>query len=139
ELAVHPVPSFDPDAVRAAGVEPGAVGAVLGASPGDDLSGLPGLAWVHSGAAGVDAWLTPGRLPEGVQLTSAVGNGAIPLAEHALMLMLMLSRQAPRWLAAQQRHVWDRFTHGELAGGRLGIIGYGNSGQDLAVKAQACH
>ncbi|UFU01893.1 D-2-hydroxyacid dehydrogenase [Ruania suaedae] len=139
ERPVHPVRGFDREAVLAAGVEPGEVGAVLRASPRDDLSALTALAWVHSGAAGVDGWLAPGKLPDGVVLTSAVGNGAIPLAEHALMLMLMLSREAPRWFAAQQRHVWDRFTHGELAGSTLGIIGYGNSGQDLAAKAQACH
>ncbi|UFU07904.1 D-2-hydroxyacid dehydrogenase [Ruania halotolerans] len=137
--AVHRVESFAPEAVRAAGADPALVGAVLGAGPSDDLSALPALTWVHSGAAGVDGWLSAGSPPDGVVLTSAVGNGAIPLAEHALMLMLMLSRQAPRWFAAQQRHVWDRYTHGELAGATLGIIGYGNSGRDLARKAQACH
>ncbi len=136
---VYRTESLLPDAVRAAGADPGHVSAVLGARPANDLSGLPALRWVHSGAAGVDGWLSAGAPPEHVVLTSAVGNGAIPLAEHALMLMLMLSRDAPRWFAAQQRHVWDRFTHGELAGSTLGIIGYGNSGRDLARKAQACH
>lgn len=113
--------------------------ALVGASPGDDLSALPSLRWVHSTAAGVDGWLRVGTLPECVTLTSAAGNGAIPLAEHALMLMLMLSRDSPRWARAQQRHDWERRTHSELAGARLGIIGYGNSGKDLAQKALACH
>lgn len=113
--------------------------ALVGASPADDLSELPSLRWVHSTAAGVDGWLAPGLLPDHVTLTSAAGNGAIPLAEHALLLMLMISRDAPRWAAAQQRHEWERRVHGELAGARLGIIGYGNSGKDLARKALACH
>lgn len=113
--------------------------ALVGASPADDLRALPSLRWVHSSAAGVDGWLTPGTLPDHVILTSAAGNGAIPLAEHALMLMLMLSRDAPRWARAQQRHEWERRQHGELAGARLGIIGYGHSGKDLAMKALACH
>lgn len=115
------------------------VSALVGASPSEDLTAFPSLRWVHSTAAGVDGWLAPGTLPDHVTLTSAAGNGAIPLAEHALMLMLMLSRDAPRWARAQQRHEWERRTHGELAGARLGIIGYGNSGQDLARKALACH
>jgi phosphoglycerate dehydrogenase-like enzyme len=51
----------------------------------------------------------------------------------------MLSRDAPRWARAQQRREWDRFTHGELAGATLGIVGYGNSGRELAEKAAACH
>ncbi|WP_227873093.1 D-2-hydroxyacid dehydrogenase [Brachybacterium ginsengisoli] len=115
------------------------VTALLGASPAEDLTRYPAMRWVHSTAAGVDGWLRPGVLPEHVILTSAAGNGAIPLAEHALMLMLMLSRDAPRWARAQERHDWERRTHGELAGARLGILGYGNSGEDLARKALACH
>lgn len=132
------------DAPSAAGVEgaggdPRAIRAVLGAGPSDPLAELPSLTWVHSAAAGVDGWLTGPGLPEHVTLTSAVGNGAIPLAEHALMLMLMLSRDAPRWARAQAEHRWDRHVHGELAGTELGIIGYGHSGQDLARKSLACH
>lgn len=115
------------------------VRAVFGASPTDDLSVFPRLEWVHSDAAGADGWLRDGRLPDGVVLTSAAGNGAIPLAEHAMMLMLMLSRDAVRWVRAQARHEWERRTHGELSGRTLGIIGYGNSGKDLASKALACH
>ncbi|WP_166844394.1 D-2-hydroxyacid dehydrogenase [Isoptericola sp. BMS4] len=136
---VHEVTEPTPCACARGGVPLADVGVVLGASPRDDLSFLPGLRWVHSGAAGVDGWLAAGTLPDGVTLTSAAGNGAVPLAEHALMLMLMLSRDAPRWTAAQRRHEWDRFTHGELAGATLGVVGYGNSGRDLARKAQACH
>ncbi|WP_147916750.1 D-2-hydroxyacid dehydrogenase [Ruania zhangjianzhongii] len=124
---------------RASGVDPLRVGAVLGASPGDDLSFLPALRWVHSSAAGVDAWMAAGAIPDQALLTSAVGNGAVPLAEHALLLMLMLNRDAPRWFRAQQRREWDRYVHGELAGASLGIVGYGNSGTDLAGKALACH
>lgn len=125
--------------LAAQGVEPAQVGAVVCASPRDDLSFLPSLRWVHSAMAGVDPWLVPGVVPEGVTLTSAAGNGAVPLAEHALLLMMMLSRDAPRWVRAQQRHEWDRYRHGELAGASLGIIGYGNSGADLARKGLACH
>lgn len=126
-------------ACRDRGIDPRDVGAVLGASPRDDLTFLPSLQWVHSATAGVDQWLEAGAVPPGVTLTSAAGNGAVPLSEHALMMMLMLSRDSKRTFAAQQRHEWDRFTHGELTGLTLGLIGYGNSGQDLAVKAQACH
>ena len=119
--------------------DPAAVGALLGAGPRDDFSPYPHLAWVHSAAAGVDGWIGAGGLPSTVTLTSAVGNGAVPMAEHALMLMLMLNRQAVQWVRAQDRHAWERRTHGELSGRSLGIIGYGNSGRDLAAKARACH
>ncbi|MVA74465.1 D-2-hydroxyacid dehydrogenase [Auraticoccus sp. F435] len=126
-------------ACERAGVDPAEVGAVLGASSTDDLSLFPALEWVHSGAAGVDAWVAADAVPAGARLTSAVGNGAVPLAEHALMLMLQLSRSAPRWAQAQREHRWDRFVHGELAGSTLGLVGLGHSGTDLAGKALACH
>ena len=96
------------------------------------LDQLPRLRWVHSAAAGVDATLTPRLRASPIDLTSATGNGAIPLAEHAAMLMLMLNRNAPRWARAQTEHRWDRFTHDELHGKTLGIIGLGHSGTHLA-------
>src|SRR5690606_25788785 len=72
-------------------------------------------------------------------LTSAKGNGAIPLAEHAMMLMLMLDRDMLRSFRAQTERRWDRFFHGELNGKTCGIIGTGHSGTDLALKAKAFH
>jgi phosphoglycerate dehydrogenase-like enzyme len=74
-----------------------------------------------------------------VVLTSSTGNGAIPLAEHSMLLMLMLNRDAPRWVRAQTDRKWERFSHPELNGLTLGIFGLGNSGSDLALKAQAFH
>ncbi len=103
------------------------------------LSDAPSLRWVHSWAAGPDAELTPEMAASDVVLTSSVGNGAIPLAEHSMMLMLMLNRDAPRWARAQQAKTWDRFTHGELKGLTVGLFGVGHSGSDLAAKAKAFH
>jgi phosphoglycerate dehydrogenase-like enzyme len=74
-----------------------------------------------------------------VVLTSSAGNGAIPLAEHSMLLMLMLNRDVPRWMRAQLDRKWERFTHPELNGLTVGIFGLGNSGSDLALKASAFH
>jgi phosphoglycerate dehydrogenase-like enzyme len=95
------------------------------------------LQWVHSWAAGVDGALHPEMVASPVVLTSSKGNGAVPLAEHALMLMLMLDRDAPRWLRAQGSRTWDRFPHGELAGATCGIVGMGGAGSALAHRAAA--
>ncbi|MCI2419578.1 D-2-hydroxyacid dehydrogenase [Saccharopolyspora sp. K220] len=113
--------------------------AVIGRVPPQVLAQAPRLRWVHSPAAGVDADLTNEMLASQVVLTSSAGNGAVPLAEHAMMLMLMLNRDATRWLRAQADARWDRFVHGELAGRTVGIYGLGNSGLDLAAKAKAFH
>jgi len=97
------------------------------------------LTWLQSWAAGADAALYPEMIASPVVLTSAKGNGAIPLAEQAIWLMLTVTRNAARWLDAQHDHRWDHFEHGELNGLTCGIIGLGHSGQDLARKAKAFH
>ncbi|HVC35599.1 MAG TPA: D-2-hydroxyacid dehydrogenase [Chloroflexota bacterium] len=97
------------------------------------------LAWAQTWAAGPDAALFPEMIASPVTLTSCKGNGAIPLAEHAMMLMLLLNREAMRWIRAHAEQRWESFVHGELNGLTCGIIGLGHSGQDLALKAKAFH
>lgn len=113
--------------------------AIAGGAPQGTLASAPNVRWVHSWAAGPDADLTDEVLHSDVILTSSVGNGAIPLAEHSMMLMLMLNREAMRWIEAQRNKRWDRFTHAELNGLTLGIFGVGHAGTDLAAKAKAFH
>ncbi len=117
---------------------PGADG-LVGSVPDELLATAPDLRWIHSPAAGVDKELTPLVRERGITLTSSAGNGGIPLAEQSILLMLMLDRNVPRWMAAQREHRWDRFTHGELNGRTVGIVGLGNAGADLAAKAGAFH
>lgn len=117
----------------------GEMEAVIGRVPPDVLVKAPRLRWVHSPSAGVDADLTPEMLASPVVLTSSAGNGGISLAEHSILLMLMLSRDVPRWMRAQAERRWDHYRHGELAGRTVGIYGLGNSGLDLAAKAKAFH
>ncbi|MET3794737.1 D-2-hydroxyacid dehydrogenase [Aquamicrobium terrae] len=97
------------------------------------------LKWVQSWSAGPDHTLTPELIASDVLVTCARGNGAIPLAEHAIMMMLMLDRQMTRSFRAQQERRWDRFFHGELNGRTCGIVGTGFSGIELARKAKAFH
>jgi phosphoglycerate dehydrogenase-like enzyme len=94
---------------------------------------------VQSWAAGPDALMYPEFVASPVVATSCKGNGAIPLAEHAMLLMLMLNRDMPRWMRAQAERRWDHWSHPELNGLTCGIIGLGHSGQDLALKCQAFH
>ncbi|QSE89817.1 D-2-hydroxyacid dehydrogenase [Rhodococcus pseudokoreensis] len=104
-----------------------------------DPAPYPSLRWIHTATAGIDAFLTPSLLERDVTLTSSAGNGGIALAEHALMLMMMLGRDTSRWYRAQQHKQWDRYPHGELAGRTVVIVGMGAVGRDLARKAVACH
>lgn len=97
------------------------------------------LKWVQSWAAGPDSALYPEMVESPVVLTCCKGNGGVPLAEHAMMLMMMLSSGTVQWLDAQRDREWRRHVHPELNGKTCGIIGLGHSGKDLAVKAQSFH
>lgn len=112
---------------------------VAGSVPAPALARAKALEWVHSWAAGPNSQLYPEMVASPVTLTCSKGNGAVPLAEHAMMLMLMLNRQAMRWIEAQRERRWDPFMHDELAGKTCAILGTGYSGQDLAAKARAFH
>ncbi len=97
------------------------------------------LKWYHTWAAGVDHVLTPELLASQLIITSSKGNGGVYLAEHAIMLMLMLSREAPRYFQLQQERRWASRFHDQLEGKTVGIIGLGNCGADLALKCKAFH
>lgn len=112
---------------------------VAGALSQPALARAGRLKWIHSWAAGPDKQLFPEMVASPVVLTCSKGNGAIPLAEHAMMLMLMLNRSAMKWIESARQKKWERFTHGELNGMTVGIIGTGYSGVDLALKAKAFH
>ncbi len=112
---------------------------VAGHISADGLARASRLTWVQSWRAGTNEILYPEMVASPVTVTSCASNGAIPLAEHAMMLMLMLTRDAPRWLRNQAESRWERWYHPELTGLTCGIIGLGYSGKDLALKAKAFH
>lgn len=99
----------------------------LGFSGKELYARAPNLKWVHFFSTGVDGKLDD--LPKGVKVTCARGVYAPQLAEHALALLLALTRQ----LNATEIDV-DRLT--TIEGKRMLIIGMGGSGKALAAKAK---
>src|SRR5262245_56023368 len=79
------------------------------------------LKWVQSWLAGTNSLLYPEMIASPVVLTSVAGNGAISMAEHAVMLMLMLARDTRRWLRNQDARKWERWFHPELTAQTCGI------------------
>lgn len=74
------------------------------------------------------------------QVTVCNGNGisAEPIAEHVIMVLLMLARNAPRLLRSQLAQHWDRGVQGrEIGGMTLAIVGMGAIGSAVARRARA--
>lgn len=100
----------------------------------------PGLRWVHSISAGVEHLPLREMAERGIVLTNSAGAYASAMAEHALGGMIMLARRFPRYLEGQRERRWlDEDDAGMmlLRGKRLGIVGYGAVGREIAAIARA--
>jgi phosphoglycerate dehydrogenase-like enzyme len=111
---------------------------ILGRPPLGDLDRMTRLRWVQQAGAGAD-WLADAHAfrDSKVALTSASGVTAIPIAEHVLALMLVLSRRIHRFVQAQRDREWVRRGRlGELEGATVGIVGVGTIGEKTAEKCR---
>ncbi len=74
---------------------------------------------------------------QGVYVTNTPGSNAVSLAEHALFLMLALARRHTLSQDSFQERMIG-FPIGEtLHGKTLGVLGLGNSGRELAIRARS--
>jgi len=106
--------------------------------PTDILQRAPALRWIHIVAAGVERWIAAGLLErEGLIFTSGQGPTARPIAEYILMAMLMLAKNAPRYVRQQEERRWQGHRGAELLGKTLGIVGLGTIGGEAARLAKA--
>src|SRR5581483_11446826 len=73
----------------------------------------------------------------GITVVNAPTTNIVAAAEHALALMWALARQIPQADASVRRGEWkrERFTGTELVGKRLGLIGLGRVGAEVARRA----
>jgi phosphoglycerate dehydrogenase-like enzyme len=114
-----------------------------------DLGGFGGHELIDAAqAAGVELWQVLGYgldhidvgyvLASGIPLAHTPGScTAVPLAEHALHLMLTLEK---RWRESQAVLASGRYGGpfgGELEGQTLGLVGFGASGRALGRRAAA--
>jgi D-2-hydroxyacid dehydrogenase (NADP+) len=97
------------------------------------------LRWVQATGAGVNDLLYPELVESDVVLTSAKGIVGVHLADHAMALLLTLTRGIIR---AVRTPNWDqrapiRAVSWELLDHTMGIVGLGGTGRELAVRADA--
>ncbi len=105
-----------------------------------DSQGAPRLKWVHCDHAGLNRSARPEVFERGLLVTSSAGRSSPVLAEHAILFMLALAYNFTALLEAQRRHQWGipgQDTLRGLYGRTIGIVGLGNTGGELAVRAKA--
>ena len=101
----------------------------------------PRLRWVQAGTAGVDGVLKLGPWPSHIALTNARGVHGIPISEQLVAMMLAFSTRLHVLIRAQieRRSVAREVvsTKWELSGQTLLVIGLGDIGGSLAIRAEA--
>jgi D-2-hydroxyacid dehydrogenase (NADP+) len=99
------------------------------------------LRWVQVGSAGVENDLFPEMLDSQITLTNARAVYGPPIADHALGMMICLSKGLHYFIRRQASGDWSvprRMEPRELRGQTLLIIGLGGIGGELAKRAAAC-
>lgn len=114
--------------------------AVYGLPPIEQIKAAPRLRWIQLISAGVPWDLCPIAKGKGISVTNLSGLYGTTIAEHALAMMLVLSRNLHIAFAQQREKNWDRTlreTMRDLHGMTLGIVGVGDIGQSIARLCRA--
>jgi phosphoglycerate dehydrogenase-like enzyme len=99
------------------------------------------LRWVHKFAAGVDDCVSiPDFAERGILLTNTRRVYALPIAQHAIALMLALANKLPEYYSEQASGQWEKYFnpyergHIELEGKTMFVVGLGGIGTEIARR-----
>jgi len=95
------------------------------------------LQWIQSMATGVDYIVNLPSLKKKVLVTSTRGIHGPQMSEMAFLLMLALNRNFPQFVRNQDLRVWERWPTKLLNGKKVGILGIGVIGEEIARKSKA--
>jgi phosphoglycerate dehydrogenase-like enzyme len=99
----------------------------------------PGLRWLSTIYAGLDAFPLTTLAERGVTVTNGSGLNAVTVAEYAVMAVLVAAKRYDAVVRAQDRREWPRDAPGkvELAGSAALVIGHGTIGRLIGARLSA--
>jgi phosphoglycerate dehydrogenase-like enzyme len=98
----------------------------------------PNLRWIQFHFAGIDHAVDASILQkEDLVATTLSGGSASQMAEYVMTMLLALGHRLPDLINSQKRAEWpkdrwERFSPQELRESRVGIVGYGSIGRQVA-------
>jgi len=98
------------------------------------------LSLVVRAGAGYNTIDTATASKRGIYVSNCPGKNAVAVAELAFALILALDRRVPDNVAELRAGTWNKKEYSKakgLLGRTLGLIGYGNIGQEVARRAHA--
>ncbi|MEE4241171.1 MAG: phosphoglycerate dehydrogenase [Desulfopila sp.] len=104
----------------------------------DILEAATRLKVVGRAGIGLDNVDIPAASQKGIVVMNAPDGNATTTAEHAISMMMALSRNIPQATASMKAGKWEKkkFMGREVTGKTLGIVGIGRIGGIAAVRAQ---
>ncbi len=102
------------------------------------LEAAPNLKVVGRAGIGLDNVDIPAATVRGVVVMNTPGGNVVTTAEHAISMMLSLTRNIPRGTATLKDGKWDKklLQGREIFNKTLGVIGFGNIGSIVADRAR---
>jgi len=114
---------------------------VIGLCDADTLGASKSLHWIQSWYVGVENCVkVPGLVERNIVLTNMQRMSGVPIAEHAIALVMALSRGLPQFARHQQAGHWNR-DEGvvgdmrEMNGRTMLVVGLGGIGTEVARRA----
>lgn len=102
------------------------------------IDAAPNLKYIISPAVGYEWVDTSYARSKGIAVLNCPTFVPLSVAEHAMALLLGVAKKLPQAQAAMRKGRWspNDFTSFELAGKRLGLVGYGHIGKHIERMAQ---
>jgi D-3-phosphoglycerate dehydrogenase len=110
----------------------------LGVIDEDLIDSAPKLKVIARHGAGYDSINITYCTKRGIRVTYAPLSNANAVAEHTIALLFAIARHVPQMDAGQREGNWEirkKYTHIELEGKTIGLIGVGRIGALVAKKA----
>lgn len=98
------------------------------------------LSLIVRAGAGVNTIDVEGASRRGIYVSNCPGRNSVAVAELALGLILALDRRIPDNVAELRAGTWNKKEYSKargLHGRTLGLLGFGNIGQEVAIRARA--
>jgi len=103
----------------------------------EDFAKAKKLKWVQTNSTGVEQVMYPAFQNSDVILTNAGRSITSVVADHAVTMFLALARNIHHQRDLMKAHQWEIICGRDIGNMTLGILGYGNIGHEIALRARA--